>query len=193
MVSIHIVENVHRLSWVGLALDWVLYKARSLRVSVIPTCSDVHSMPSPVGATPKSMGTLKRILDVMTSPSSGFVSGAVSAWLTIPAMCAFCTSPFRGYRTRRVAVWRWLLLVDPRTFRVPGPAAGLGCVVCPGVAREPSAPRASLGALARCPARPRRPRAPRPACPAARPSDLSGTLRTGGAFGAAVARCPPRR
>ncbi len=136
------------------ASDWVIYKARSLRVSVIPTCSDVHSMPSPVGATPNSMGTLKRILDVMTSPSSGFVSGAVSAWLTIPAMRAFCTSPFRGYRTRRVAVWRWLLLVDPRTFRVLGPAAGLGCVVCPGVAREPSAPRASLGALARCPARP---------------------------------------
>ena len=30
---------------------------------------------------------------------------------------------------------------------------------------RPSAPRASIGASARCPARPRRPRAPRPACP----------------------------
>ena len=31
-----------------------------------------------------------------------------------------------------------------------------------GAAREPSAPRASIGALARCPTRPRRPRVPRP-------------------------------
>ena len=111
-------------------------------------------MPSPVGATPNSMGTLKRILDAMTSPSSGFVSGAVSAWLMIPAIRVFCTLPFRGYGTLRVAVWRWLLLVDPRIFWVPGLAAGLGCVVCPGVVREPSTLRASLGALARCPARP---------------------------------------
>ena len=27
-----------------------------------------------------------------------------------------------GYRTLRVAVWRWLLLVDPRFFWAPGPA-----------------------------------------------------------------------
>ena len=54
------------------------------------------------------------------------------------------------------------MLAVPRVFRVPsGPAA-----VCAGgrrPAREPSAPRASLGASTRCPARPRRrPPAPRP-------------------------------
>ena len=66
----------------------------------------------------------------------------------------------------------WLVVVmlcgcvAPRVFRAPeAPAA-----VCAGVrrpAREPSAPRASLGASARSPARPRRrPRAPRQVPPA---------------------------
>ena len=55
--------------------------------------------------------------------------------------------------------------------------------------RDPSAPRASIGASARCPARPCRPRAPRPACPAARPSDLSGAAaRPCGPSGALHAR-----
>ena len=34
-----------------------------------------------------------------------------------------------GYWTLRVAVWRWLLLVDPRVFWAPGPAVGPGCAV----------------------------------------------------------------
>ena len=60
----------------------------------------------------------------------------------------------------------WLLLVAPLVFRAPsGPAA-----VCAGgrrPAREPSAPRASLGASPRSPARPRRrPPAPRQIPPA---------------------------
>ena len=62
------------------------------------------------------------------------------------------------------------------------------CRAQPWAAREPSAPRASIGAPSQSPARLRRPRGPRPACPAARPSDLAGALRTGGAFGADVAR-----
>ena len=62
-----------------------------------------------------------------------------------------------GYRTLRVAMWRWLLLVDPRVVWAPGLAVGPGCAV--------GGPRASIGASARCPARPRRPRAPRPGPP----------------------------
>ena len=87
-------------------------------------CSVAHSMPSPVGATPNSMRTLKRILDAMTSPSSGFVSGAVSAWLTIPAMRAFCTSPF-SVSTWETRVIGQNVLVEGL---VPGVVVGGGVV-----------------------------------------------------------------
>ena len=70
-------------------------------------------------------------------------------------------------------MWRWLLLVGPRDIRAPGP--GRGAWLRRGRPdREPFAPRASIGASLRCPARPHRPRAPPPACPAAPPSDLCG-------------------
>ena len=42
-----------------------------------------------------------------------------------------------GYRTLRVAVWRWLLLVDLRVFRAPGPAVGPGCAVGGPLASRP--------------------------------------------------------
>jgi len=48
LVSIHIVENVHRLSWVGLALDWVLHKARSGRRGLKESCSLARSY-RPIG------------------------------------------------------------------------------------------------------------------------------------------------
>ena len=48
MFSIHIVENVHRLSWVGLALDWVLHKARSGRRGFKESCSLARSY-RPIG------------------------------------------------------------------------------------------------------------------------------------------------
>ena len=71
-----------------------------------------------------------------------------------------------------VEVPGFLLPVVPLVFRAPsGPAALMGrAAVCAGgrrPAREPSAPRASLGASSRSPARPRRrPPAPRPGPPA---------------------------
>ena len=59
----------------------------------------------------------------------------------------------------------WYCCVVPLVFRAPpGPAAA--CARGRRPAREPSAPRASLGASARCPARPcHRPPAPRQAPP----------------------------
>ena len=101
-----------------------------------------------------------------------------------------------------------VLLVVPLVFRAPsGPATV--CAAGRRPAREPSAPRASLGASSRSPARPRRrPPAPRqvppaPSTPAAlvllglarpgpaathrhrgRSLQTSGALRTGGACGA---------
>ena len=103
------------------------------------------------------------------------------------------------------------MLVAPRVFWVPPVVSGRAARCARGrrPAREPSAPRASLGALARCLARPRRrPRAlqlgppvpPPPTGTAAWPSGPSGALHTCGArcadgwFGA-LARClaSPRR
>ena len=104
-----------------------------------------------------------------------------------------------------------VLLVVPLVFRAPsGPATV--CAAGRRPAREPSAPRASLGASSRSPARPRRrPPAPRqvppaPSTPAAlvllglarpgpaathrhcgRSLQTSGALRTGGACGAVCA------
>ena len=89
----------------------------------------------------------------------------------LPSIPKACTRPTRrtrakptskyamqtlDYWTLRVAVWRWLLLVDPRVFWAPGPAVGPGCSVYPWAAARPGGP--------------------------------SGALRTGGAFGADVAR-----
>ncbi len=73
----------------------------------------------------------------------------------------------------------WYCCVVPLAFRAPpGPAA-----VCAGgrrPAREPSAPRASLGASARSPARPRRrPPAPPPTGSTAWPSRSCGALHAG--------------
>ena len=87
----------------------------------------------------------------------------------------------------------WLVVVmlcgcvAPRVFRAPeAPAA-----VCAGVrrpAREPSAPRASLGASARSPARPRRrPPAPRQVPPVPSTPVVPGVLMCG-----ASARSPAR-
>ena len=78
-------------------------------------------------------------------------------------ICGFCF-PWLWLRCRRSCFL--VLLVAPRVFWAPeGPAA-----VCAGgrrPAREPSAPRASLGASSRSPARPRRrPPAPRQIPPA---------------------------
>ena len=67
-----------------------------------------------------------------------------SAVFVFPGCGRGVAVPVLGYRTLRVAVWRWLLLVAPRVFWSPGPAA-----VCAGgrrPAREPSVPRDSLGA-----------------------------------------------
>ena len=62
---------------------------------------------------------------------------------------------------------RWAgLLVAPRVFRVPRVLCWAGLRRGRRPAREPSAPRAWLGASTRCPARPRRrPRAPQPGPP----------------------------
>ena len=81
-------------------------------------------------------------------------------------------SPILRHRTPGpLQVPGFLLPVMPLVFRAPsGPAALMGrAAVCAGgrrPAREPSAPRASLGASPRSPARPRhRPPAPRPGPP----------------------------
>ena len=73
------------------------------------------------------------------------------------------------------------VFVAPLVFRAPSdPAVGPGCWLCPwaAAAREPSAPRASLGASSRSPARPRhRPRAPQPGPPLPpAPSTLAGPV-----------------
>ena len=124
-------------------------------------------------------------------------------------------SPILRHRTPGpLQVPGFLLPVMPLVFRAPsGPAALMGrAAVCAGgrrPAREPSAPRASLGASSRSPARPRhrppalRPGPPAPSAPAAlvllglarpgpaaahrhrgRSLQTSGALRTGGACGA---------
>ena len=58
--------------------------------------------------------------------------------------CWFC-SDFSGYRTFRVAVWRWLLLVEPRVFWAPGPAA-----VCAGGRRPARGQRSGARRLVVC-------------------------------------------
>ena len=71
---------------------------------------------------------------------------------------------------------RSLLLVAPLAFRVPRVLCWAGLRRGRRPAREPSAPRAWLGASTRCPARPRRrPRAPQPGLRS------SGALHAGGA------------
>ena len=92
----------------------------------------------------------------------------------------------RGYRTLRVAVWRWLLLVGLQIFWAQGPTVGTGCAVGgPRAVRAATSDR-RFGLLSN--------QAPPPTSAAAHVFRSSAFrslrhLRTGEAFGADVARC----
>ena len=86
-------------------------------------------------------------------------------------------SPILRHRTPGpLQVPGFLLPVAPLVFRAPSGPAPV-CAAGRRPAREPSAPRASLGASSRSPARPRhRPRAPQPG-PASKPARALRSLR----------------